>query len=82
MYSFIFLLYILHFLLSFQGITLTLGNFDVTLSKIPIILDDVRCTGSEQSLLECSNSGGVGVHNCVHYEDVVLDCRGNSDKQV
>ena len=51
------------------------GYYDVELPKIPIILDDVRCRGSESSLIQCPNTG-IANHNCVHYEDIVLDCRG------
>ncbi|XP_041470189.1 deleted in malignant brain tumors 1 protein-like isoform X2 [Lytechinus variegatus] len=38
-----------------------------------ILLDDVSCTGSEASLLECSNPG-IGVHNCGHSEDAGVTC--------
>ena len=39
----------------------------------PILLDDLRCNGSERSLLECSHIG-VGNHNCRHFEDASVDC--------
>uniref|UniRef100_A0A8C0ZLG8 SRCR domain-containing protein n=1 Tax=Castor canadensis TaxID=51338 RepID=A0A8C0ZLG8_CASCN len=40
---------------------------------LPILLDDVRCTGSEHSLLECTHAG-VGTHNCGHQEDAGVVC--------
>jgi hypothetical protein len=57
------------------------GYYDVELPKIPIILDDVRCRGSESSLIQCPNTG-IANHNCVHYEDIVLDCRGCIETKV
>uniref|UniRef100_K1R131 Deleted in malignant brain tumors 1 protein n=1 Tax=Magallana gigas TaxID=29159 RepID=K1R131_MAGGI len=39
----------------------------------PILLDDVKCTGSESRIEECSHSPW-GSHNCGHKEDVSLKC--------
>uniref|UniRef100_H3A611 Soluble scavenger receptor cysteine-rich domain-containing protein SSC5D n=1 Tax=Latimeria chalumnae TaxID=7897 RepID=H3A611_LATCH len=38
-----------------------------------ILLDNVDCKGSENSLRECRNHGW-GVHNCNHFEDVAVKC--------
>ena len=39
----------------------------------PIYLDDVICFGHEQQLQHCEHMG-VGVHNCMHDEDVGVQC--------
>ena len=39
----------------------------------PIYLDELRCTGSEGALVNCTHNG-VGTHDCDHYEDVGVTC--------
>ena len=39
----------------------------------PIHLDNVQCTGEEESLLDCHHRG-IGIHSCSHYEDASVLC--------
>ena len=39
----------------------------------PIILDDVRCTGLEYRLFDCTHEG-FEAHNCVHSQDIGVVC--------
>lgn len=38
-----------------------------------ILLDDLRCDGSEATLASCSHRP-FGDHNCVHFEDAGVRC--------
>lgn len=38
-----------------------------------IVLDNVRCTGTEARLVDCP-SNALGVHNCIHAEDASVRC--------
>ena len=40
----------------------------------PILLDDVRCAGTETRLIECPASP-ITTHNCVHFEDASVRCQ-------
>ncbi len=43
----------------------------------PIFLDNLACSGTEESLLHCNTySLAVGLHNCEHSQDVGVTCRG------
>ena len=41
----------------------------------PIFLDNVNCSGTEGSLLNCTYST-IGVHDCSHREDASVRCQG------
>ena len=41
----------------------------------PIHLDNVQCTGTENSLLQCTYSP---IHNCAHFEDAGVICVNGS----
>ena len=43
-----------------------------------ILLDDLVCSGNENSLLDCPRvpSAGVGVSDCSHSEDAGVRCEG------
>ncbi|XP_016401775.1 scavenger receptor cysteine-rich domain-containing group B protein-like [Sinocyclocheilus rhinocerous] len=43
----------------------------------PILLDNVDCKGGEMDLSQCRNQGWA-VHNCYHYEDVAVTCKGKN----
>ena len=47
-----------------------------TVGDGPIFLSQLLCSGSEQSLLECSSGYPVGLHRCDHSMDVGLHCLG------
>ncbi|NWI14415.1 DMBT1 protein, partial [Crypturellus soui] len=37
----------------------------------PVLLDELACTGDEESLAQCSHQG-LGIHNCRHKEDASI----------
>ena len=50
------------------------NSFSIRVStSTDVWLDDVKCTGEEEYLSNCSNSGW-GIHNCGNLEGVALDC--------
>ncbi|NXC67140.1 HIPL1 protein, partial [Anhinga anhinga] len=42
-------------------------------TSLRILLDDVQCSGQEETLLECDHAD-VGTHNCSHEEDAGVVC--------
>ena len=43
--------------------------------SVDIALDNVRCTGSELSIFECSHNG-YRIHDCSHADDAGVRCSG------
>ena len=43
---------------------------------LPILVDDVKCAGSESNLLSCPQLPLGMENNCVHSEDVAIRCTG------
>ncbi|KAK7495194.1 hypothetical protein BaRGS_00013604, partial [Batillaria attramentaria] len=43
--------------------------------RVPILLDDVRCTGSESHIFDCAHRNPLFSSNCDHDEDAGLSCR-------
>ena len=44
-----------------------------------ILLDDLVCTGSEDSLLDCVDTGDIRSNDCDHSEDAGVRCEGTYD---
>ncbi|XP_064388366.1 soluble scavenger receptor cysteine-rich domain-containing protein SSC5D-like isoform X4 [Halichondria panicea] len=54
----------------------TLGS--QTSSSTPTWLDELRCEGTENRLIECP-ANRIGVEDCTHTQDVALICTANGD---
>ncbi|XP_033115822.1 neurotrypsin-like [Anneissia japonica] len=63
--------------LGFAGSSAYYGSAHFGQGSGNIWLDNVGCTGSENTISECSHNGW-GVHNCNHGEDIGIVCYGNS----
>ena len=42
----------------------------------PIFLDQVKCSGTETSLLSCTRFSALGLHSCDHSLDAGVQCPG------
>ena len=59
----------------FGGELISPGDFEGA-DTVPILLDDVKCTGSESNLLSCPQLPRSSAHDCTHTEDVAVRCLG------
>ncbi len=48
-------------------------TFGFTVGNNCIWLDDVRCAGNEERLIDCP-ANPVGVHDCLHWQDAGVLC--------
>ena len=62
--------------LGFYDVRHVYGNAHYGQGTGPILLDDVRCLGTEPSLFSC-NHRGIGNHNCDHSKDASVVCGKN-----
>ena len=60
--------------LLYAAVRLTNNIFGMASSGVPILLDDVACTGSEATLLSCPRRP-IGQDDCGHSEDISLRCK-------
>ena len=53
------------------------SEYDEVSDDVNIWLDNLKCRGTENSLMECRHRGW-GISNCNHYEDVGVVCKNDS----
>ena len=59
------------------GVTVDAESYGTT--NLPILLNDVKCSGDESNLLSCPQLPINTTHNCQHSEDVAIQCTGEED---
>ena len=62
------------------GIAKTGGTFPPGADHLDIVLDDVQCSGTEQSIAECTHPGW-GIDDCAHGEDAGVVCGITEEEQ-
>ena len=63
----------LHFFFFFFSVAQSFGSARYEAGTGSILQDDVTCTGSEISLMDCPHVNSTN-HNCRHSEDVGVRC--------
>ena len=58
-------------MLGFEGAVEATSRASFGQGTVPILLDDVACTGNENSILDCQYNS---IDNCVHSEDAGVIC--------
>lgn len=61
-------------LFSYAVDTLPSDQFPVSNISQLILLDNVRCLGTERKIVNCDHNP-IGLHNCGHYEDINIRCK-------
>lgn len=57
------------------GVAITRGVSVFQTTSSPIFLDNLACTGTESTILDCPRSL-LGLHQCDHSQDAGLQCFG------
>ncbi|XP_030845075.1 deleted in malignant brain tumors 1 protein isoform X2 [Strongylocentrotus purpuratus] len=65
-------------MLGFQGTSGAPGSAQFGQGTGPIQLDNVGCSGDEETIFDCEHPG-FGAHNCGHYEDAGVVCIASAD---